>query len=435
MAQKKDTPVRELVAGLLEAEDGEGMRMLMQSMLNRLLEAEITDHLGAGPYERREERQGHRNGHYGRNMTTRIGKMELQIPRSRDGKFQRFRRSERALQLGLVEMYVQGVSTRKVTEVTEVLFGKEFSAGTVSNLAKELDEEIRQWRERPLEDEYPYLIIDAQYHKVREGGRVVSQGVLTVIGVDEEGRRRLLDFEVAGGESETSWTALLRRLQRRGLRGALLVVSDDHQGLRGAVERCCTGSGWQRCQVHFSRNVQNLVRRKDRHEVAEALRWIWDARDGQEARERLRHVVADCQDRFPAVADKLDEEGEDTLAVFALPSAHRKRMRTTNMIERLHEEIRRRSRVVRIFPNSSSLARLVGTLILEWDEKWLTGRRYLDMSLLREEGGAEDDGGRVRAPTVATLGCGSHAGHFSPNRVQETPRIAPDDGEEVPWPR
>jgi len=353
MARKKDTPVRELVEGLLNDEEGEGIRTLVQSMLNRLLEAEITDHLGAGPYERREERRGHRNGHYGRRMTTRIGKMELQIPRSRDGKFQtamfqRFQRSERALQLGLVEMYVQGVSTRKVTEVTEVLFGTEFSATTVSNLAKELDEEIRQWRERPLEDEYPYLIIDAQYHKVREGGRVVSQGVLTVIGVDEEGRRRLLDFEVACGESETSWTALLRRLRRR-------------------VERCCTGCGWQRCQVHFSKNVQDLVRRKDRHEVAEALRWIWDARDSEEARERLVHVVAEYQERFPAVAEKLDEEGEDTLAVFAVPTAHR--------------------RVVRIFPNPSSLARLVGALILEWDEKWLTGRRYLDMSLLREEGG------------------------------------------------
>jgi putative transposase len=397
MAQRKDTPVRELVEGLLNAEDGEGMRLLLQGMLNRLVEAEITDHLGAGPYERSEERRGHRNGHYGRGMTTRLGKIELQVPRSRDGKFQtamfqRFQRSERALQLGLVEMYVQGVSTRKVTKVTEVLFGTEFSASTISNLAKELDEEIRQWRERPLEDVYPYLIIDAQYHKVREGGRVVSQGVLTVVGVDDTGRRRLLDFEVACGESETSWTGLVRRLRRRGLRGVVLVVSDDHQGLRGAVERCFVGCGWQRCQKHFSGNVQDLVRRKDRKEVAEALRWIWDARDGKEARERLRQVVAEYQERFPAVAEKLDEEGEDALAVFALPSEHRKRMRTTNMLERLHEEIRRRTRVVRIFPNSSSLGRLVGALILEWDEKWLTGRRYLDMSLLREE---REEGGQT----------------------------------------
>jgi transposase-like protein len=389
MAKEKGTPVRDLVEGMLTEEGGETIRVLLQGMLNRLLDAELTEFLGAGPYERTEGRRGYRNGSGSRQLTTRLGELTLRVPRDREGKFstvmfERYQRSERALQLGLAEMYVQGVSTRKVAEVTEVLFGKEFSASTVSNLAKKLDEEVEGWRERELEEAYPYLVVDAQYHKVREGGRVVSQGVLTVMGVDEEGRRRILDFEIAEGESERSWTELFRRLKQRGLKGVQFAVSDDHQGLRAAVRRCFVGAQWQRCQFHFTRNLRDLVGRKDQQELVDLLRKIWNATSRQEAEEELREVVEEARERWPRVAEKLEEEAEDTLAVFSLPRGHRRKLRTTNGLERLHEELRRRTRVVGIFPNRGSLARLVGALLIEQDEKWLTSRRYVDMALLRE---------------------------------------------------
>jgi transposase-like protein len=384
MARTKDTPIGVLVEGLLTQEDGSTMKMLLQALLNRLLEAERTEHLRAEPHERTSERRGYRNGYQPREMSTRLGTISLQVPRTRDGEFstamfQRYQRSERALQLGLAEMYVKGVSTRKVADVTEALFGTEFSATTVSNLAQELDEEIAAWRERPLEERFPYLIADGQYHKVREGGRVVSMGVLTVTGITEEGVRRVLDFEVATGETETSWTELFKRLKRRGLKGVVLVVSDDHAGLRGAVERCFTGAAWQRCQFHFQGNLRDLVARKDQREIAETMRWVWAARTYEEAQERLRKVIAELGSKHPRVAEKLAAEGEQTLAVYHLPAAHRVRLRTTNGLERLHLEIRRRSRVVGIFPNAASVARLVGAMLIEQDERWMTAKRYLNM--------------------------------------------------------
>ena len=398
MAQGQDTPVRRLVEDLLTEEGGDTIRMLLERMLNRLLEAEQTEHLQALPYERTEGRQGLRNGYRTRQMVTRLGQITLRVPRTRDGQFsssmfRRFQRSERALQLGLVEMYVQGVSTRKVTEVTEKLFGTEVSATTISNLSKDLDEEIAAWRDRPLEEAYPYLVVDAQYHKVREGGRVINRGVLTAVGVSETGHRRLLDFEVASGESELSWTELFRRLRRRGLKGVILVVSDDHSGLRAAITRCFDGARWQRCQFHFMRNVLKPIRKRDQAEVADLLRWVYEARNEKDARARLADAVEQMSERWPEVAEKLELEGEQSVAVYDLPRSHHRRLRTTNSLERFHEELRRRSRVVRIYPNRAALARLMGALIIEQDERWLTDKRYLNMALLgdllNEESGDE----------------------------------------------
>lgn len=390
MTQRQDTPVRRLVEDLMTEEGGDTIRLLLERMMNRLLEAEQAEHLQALPYERTEGRQGFRNGYRTRQMVTRLGQLTLRVPRTRDGEFstgmfRRFQRSERALQLGLVEMYVHGVSTRKVTEVTETLFGTEVSATTISNLSKELDEEIAAWRERPLEEAYPYLVVDAQYHKVREGGRVVSRGVLTAVGVSETGHRRLLDFDVANGESELSWTELFRRLRRRGLKGVILVVSDDHSGLKAAVTRCFDGARWQRCQFHFMQNVLKPVRKRDQAEVADLLRWVYEARDEEDARERLAGVVEQMRERWPETAEKLELEGEQSVAVYDLPRPHHRRLRTTNGLERFHEELRRRSRVVRIYPNREALARLMGALIIEQDERWLSDRRYLNMTLLGEQ--------------------------------------------------
>ena len=389
MTQRQDTPVRRLVEDLMTEEGGDTIRMLLEGMLNRLLEAEQAEHLQALPYERTEARQGLRNGYRTRQMVTRLGQITLRVPRTRDGAFstsmfRRFQRSERALQLSLVEMYVQGVSTRKVTKVTETLFGTEVSAATISNLSKDLDEEIAVWRDRPLEEAYPYLVVDAQYHKVREEGRVINRGVLTAVGVSETGHRRLLDFLIADSESELSWTELFRRLRRRGLKGVILVVSDDHSGLTAAITRCFDGARWQRCQFHFMRNVHKDVRKRDQAEVTDLLRWVYEARNEKDARARLASAVEQMSDRWPEVAEKLELEGEQTVAVYDLPRSHHRRLRTTNGLERFHEELRRRSRVVRIYPNRAALARLMGALIIEQDERWLTDKRYLNMTLLGE---------------------------------------------------
>ena len=213
---------------------------------------------------------------------------------------------------------------------------------------------------------------------------MVNRGVLTAVGVSETGHRRLLDFDVADGESEQSWTELFRRLRRRGLRGVILVVSDDHSGLKAAVTRCFDGARWQRCQFHFMRNVLKPVRKREQAEVADLLRWVYEARDEEDARSRLADVVDQMRDRWPEVAEKLEIEGEQSVAVYDLPRAHHRRLRTTNGLERFHEELRRRSRVVRIYPNRAALARLMGALIIEQDERWFTDRRYLNMSLLGE---------------------------------------------------
>jgi len=227
-------------------------------------------------------------------------------------------------------------------------------------------------------------VVDAQYHKVREEGRVINRGVLTAVGVSETGHRRLLDFLIADSESELSWTELFRRLRRRGLKGVILVVSDDHSGLTAAITRCFDGARWQRCQFHFMRNVLKDVRKRDQAEVSDLLRWVYEARNEKDARARLTDAVEQMSDRWPEVAEKLELEGEQTVAVYDLPRSHHRRLRTTNSLERFHEELRRRSRVVRIYPNRAALSRLMGALIIEQDERWLTDKRYLNMTLLGE---------------------------------------------------
>jgi putative transposase len=321
-----------------------------------------------------------------------VGTLNLLVPQDREGTFSttlfsRYQRNEKALCLALMEMYVEGLSTRKVKDVTEALCGTSFSKSTVSHLAAELDAELGAWRSRPLEaDAYPYVLVDARYEKVRADGRVVSQGVLVVSGVRApDGLREILGVEVADTESEATYHELFRALKARGLRGVELVISDGHEGLKAAVSRHFQGASWQRCQVHYARNLLGMVSAKKRKELGADLRAIF----AQASRERGLGLASSVAEKWRGkgnerVAEHLEEYVEECLSCLAFPERHRKRIRTTNGQERLNQEIKRRTRVVRIFPNRDSCVRLVTALAVEQSEEWVTGRRYLDMEELRE---------------------------------------------------
>jgi putative transposase len=313
----------------------------------------------------------------------------LRVPQDREGTFStelfaRYQRSEQALVLTLMEMYLQGVSTRKVAAITEQLCGTAFSKSQVSALTGRLDAEVTAWRERPLTASYPYLSVDARYEHVRVDGHVVSQGVLIVAGVRDDGHREILAVEVADTESEATYQELFRRLKGRGLSGVRLVTSDDHAGLRAAIARYFQGAAWQRCQVHFARNLLGRVGRQDRARLAEDLRAVFAAPDIAQAHATVHRCAERWRVSHPAVATMLEEELDACLACHHLPAAHRLRVRTTNGLERLNQELKRRTRVVRIFPNRASLLRLVSALAMEQSEEWVSGRRYLDMEQLKE---------------------------------------------------
>ena len=380
-------------------EDEDRLRSLVQHVLQRVLEEEMTAFLGAETYERTAERRGYRNGSKPRTLKTRVGTIDLLVPKDREGRFQpslfeRYQRNEKALVLALVEMYLQGVSTRKVKAITEQLCGLTISKSQVSVLAKGLDEEIAAWRSRALAQAYPYLMVDARYEKVRQGPRVTSQGVLLVIGISGTGYREILGVWQADTESEATWSDVFADLKRRGLHGVRYVVSDDHQGLRSAIDRHFQGVLWQRCQVHFIRNVLSRVRKADRSRVLGLVRSITAAPTRAAADEAVAAAVATLQATYPEVAVLIEDAAEAILAVYALPEAHRKRLRSTNLLERYNQELKRRTRVVRIFPNGASCLRLVCALAIETNEEWL-GRRYVRMDLQEAEALAEGVAGKA----------------------------------------
>lgn len=360
------------------------IRALLRHTIQEVLEEELTVFLNAKPYSRTEGRRGYRNGYKPRVLKTRVGRLELMVPKDREGRFQtelfeKYQRSEKALVLAIAEMYVQGVSTRKVKKITEELCGLEISKSQVSVLAKGLDTEIDVWRKRPLEKRYPYLVVDALYEKVRHKGAIVSRGVLTVTGIDEDGYREVLGIWCADTESESSWSSVFRELKERGLTDVAYVVSDNHSGLVDAIHRHFQGVVWQRCQVHFIRNVLGMVQKRDRTKILAFLREITGASCFESAQNRLRETVDTLAGIHPKVADLLDLHGEEMLAVYTLPEHHRKRMRTTNMVERLNEEFRRRTRVIRVFPNEAACIRMISVLAVETNEEWME-RKYLNMN-------------------------------------------------------
>lgn len=376
------------IKALLER-DEDFVRAAVQSLVQAALEAEMTEALGAGKGERSEGRLGYRSGYYSRALITRVGALELRIPQDRQGRFstelfERYQRSEKALVGALAEMYVQGVSTRKVKAVTEALCGHEFSASSISAINKSLDESLQAFSERRLEDAYPYLILDARYERVREGGIIVSQAVLVAVAVDWEGRRQILAIDLANRESRSSWRDFLLGLRQRGLSGVEFVVSDDHAGLRAAIREVLPEAVWQRCYVHFLRNALDYVPRKVDDDCLRELRWVYDRRDLAEVRRDIAAWLAKWQTKYPKLCAWVEETIEETLSYYRLPLAHHKHMKSTNMLERLNQEIKRRTHVVRIFPNAESCLRLVRALAVEIHENWLEATRYLNMDHLRE---------------------------------------------------
>jgi putative transposase len=365
------------------------LRPLIREVLQQVMEAEMEDMLGAEKGERTSNRQGYRSGYYGRTLVTRVGKLELRVPQDRQGRFrteifERYQRSEKALVGALTEMYVQGVSTRKVKAVTEELCGHEFSASTVSRMNQSLDTELEKFAKRRLEDSYPYVILDARYEKVREDGVIRSQAVMVAIGIDWEGRRCILAVELANRESATSWKDFILALKQRGLSGVEFVVSDDHAGLRSAIREVLPEAAWQRCYVHFLRNALDHLPRKADDECMTELRWIYDRRTIEEARQDLAAWLKKWGKRYQKLCDWVEANIEETLTFYRLPRQHHKNMKSTNLLERLNEEIKRRTLVVRIFPNTASCLRLVRALAVEMHENWIEAIRYLNMEYLKE---------------------------------------------------
>jgi putative transposase len=382
MTRRTESNVLDRIGELLAEQGFDGLSEILQLILNQAMLVERSQALGAEPYERSSERTGHANGFKPKTVHSRLGRLQLQVPQTRGVEFypsalERGERSERALKLAVAEMYVQGVSTRKVSAVLERLCGSEVTSTQVSRAAALLDEELEKWRLRPL-GRTPYLILDARYEKVRHQGEVVSCAVLTAIGILPDGRRSILGTSVALSEAEVHWRDFLAALQARGLSGVEYVVSDDHPGIKAALRARLTGVPWQRCQFHLAQNALHYVPTLElRRTVAAQLRGAFNAADRREAEERLERMVAEHQRTAPKLAAWLEANVPESFAVFALPEAHRRRMRTTNGLERLNKEIKRRTRVATLFPNEASLLRLVTAVLMETSEEWETGKIYL----------------------------------------------------------
>ena len=362
----------------------EGLRDLIASVLNQVLEAQLAEHLNADRYERNEERSGHRNGYRERTLYTRVGPLTLRVPQTRDGSFapeifERYRRNEQALVLALMEMVINGVSTRKVSHITEELCGTAFSKSTVSRLAAGLDVRARAFLDRKLEGGYPFVIVDAMFTKVRGDGPVASKALLIASGVRQDGHREVLGLAIGDAESASTWGEFFRSLKRRGVDGVDFVISDDHAGLVDAIAKNFAGATWQRCQVHVMRNLLGHAPARERAAVLEAAKLIFASSDLAEARRRHAEFAGRFAKTAPKAVACMDEAFDDAMAVMELPLKYRRRLKSTNMQERLNEEIRRRERVIRIFPNDASAIRLVGALLEEINESW-GGRQYFEMT-------------------------------------------------------
>ena len=364
--------------------DADFLREGVKALAEAVMEAEVTELTGV-PHGVRdpEHRDTHRNGYRERRWDTRVGTIGLSIPRVRDGSYlpsllEPRRRAERAMLAVVQEAYVLGVSTRRVEDLVEALGVSGISKSQVSRICAALDTEVEAFRGRSLEGEtYPYLWLDATYVKVRESGRVVNMAALVAMGVSADGERRILGLDLAPGNTEGSaWSGFIGGLVERGLSGVRLVISDADAGLVAAVREQLLGAAWQRCRVHFTRNAQDLVRRSQKDMVATVIRSIFEQIDEAAARAQLRRVVDGLGERFPAVSEMLIEAETDLLVHFTFPEIHRRQIRSTDPLERLNREIKRRTTVVGIFPNRKSLIRLVGMVLVEQDDEWQDGRRY-----------------------------------------------------------
>lgn len=370
MAQVHITLNQDEILQLFSENSGEAFKALLRKSLNAVLAAESAEQLKAQPYERTAERVGVRNGTRERGLTTRIGHLELTVPRHRDVPFktlafENYKRSEAALVVCMAEMVVNGVSTRKVEKVMETLCGTSFSKATVSDACKELDKAVHEFRSRPLTKCYPFLIADATYFKVRENHRIISKALMIAYGVDDEGHREIMGFGVYRNESKETWNEFFSSLKNRGLHGLLMVISDAHDGIIDAVRRTYPGVCWQRCQFHFSRNVSDKAPKKYQAGLRAKLQEMFNAETIAEARRLRDEIIQEYRDVAEGSVNCLDSGFESAMTVMALPIWLRRYFRTSNHIERLNRELKRRSKVIGVFPNEESLLRLMGSVLIE----------------------------------------------------------------------
>ncbi len=388
MTQIHFTISEEDIQNLINTEvRNETSRSILTNVFNQLMEKERDEYLDNKAYQRDSERTTYRNGYYERDFTTRIGTLTLRVPRTRDGKFstelfERYQRNEKALLLTMLEMYINGVSTRKVSKVVETFCGKTYSKSFVSSLTKELDEEVNLWRNRELNSSrYPYLMVDVVYIKVRENHRVVSKACHIAIGINEKGNREIIGLQISGGESETTWSSFFEYLKQRGLKGVKMVISDAHTGLVKSIKKTFTNVSWQRCQVHFIRNILSEIPKKNTEEYRRDIKALFKLQDIDLARTMKNEIFDkyEKENKYRKSLQILDEGFDDAFCYLSEDNIHN-RLKSTNCIERLNEEIRRRERVIRIFPNEESAIRLIGAILMDKDEEWTTtSRTYIKM--------------------------------------------------------
>lgn len=381
MAQLNITLNQEEMLQLLANDRDKAFAQLLQESLNSILKAESTAQLGAEPYERTKERKGSRNGFRERDLTTRIGSITLSVPKHRDGEpfhtmvFDNYGRSEAALIVTMAEMVVNGVSTRKVSKVMETLCGKTYSKSTVSAACKELDEKVTAFRERPLESDYPFLTIDATYFKVRENSRVISKALMIAYAVSDDGIKEIIGFGVYKNESKETWNDFLKSLKNRGLKGVRIIISDAHEGIIYAISKQFPEVAWQRCQFHFSRNILEKVPQKYQVGLSSELQEMYNSFTMEEARKRRDEIIEEYKDVAEEAMDCLDNGFESAMSIMVLPVYLRRFLRTSNQIERLNKELKRRSKVIGVFPNEESLTRLMGAVLLERNDEIVRGNR------------------------------------------------------------
>lgn len=384
MAQLNFTLEQEFFVGLFSKGREEAFGELMEALLNQFLQAESAQKLQAEEYERCSERTDYRNGTRARTLTTRVGSLTLNVPRHRNEVFhssllENYQRNEQALIATMMEMVVQGVSTRKIEKVTEELCGAKFSKSTVSELCKGLNKSVFEFKNRPLEKSYPFLMLDALYIKVREDFRVRSKAFLVAFGINEDGRKEILGFDVCENETEYHWESFLRNLKERGLKDVDLAISDGNPGLISAIRKELPKAGWQRCQVHFTRNILGAAPKRYQNGLAEELREMFLATTVEEAREKRNKIIEEYQDVAAKAVNILDEGFEDSMNVMCLPLKYRIKLRTTNLLERENRELRRREMVISIFPNVDSALRLMGAVLLDHHNEWPTQSRIFNM--------------------------------------------------------
>ncbi len=378
-------PLAELLA---KAGDGDFLRSVAEAVVQLLMETDVEGLIGAGRHERTGERQTYRNGYRDRTLDTRLGSLQLRIPKLRQGSYfppflEPRKTSEKALVAVIQEAWVGGVSTRRVDDLVQAMGLSGISKSTVSKLCKDIDDRVNAFLDRPLVGDWPYLWLDATYLKQREGGQIRTVAVIIAVAVNTEGKREIVGLHIGPSEAETFWSAFLKSLVRRGLRGTKLVISDAHEGLKAAIRRVL-GSTWQRCRVHWMRNAQAYVSKGQQNMVSAALRQAFTQLDHQNASQTMRHVADQLRDKWPKLGAFIDESEADVLAFMHFPAQHRVKIHSTNPIERLNKEVKRRAEVVGIFPNEGTIVRLIGAVLLEANDEWQLQHRYMQTEAMAE---------------------------------------------------